>query len=470
MSVHAPIRFNNLSLNYFSSRGELSSIYYSTIKSIPNGSFSIQICPNYERKLEIDCIRVQNIIGSLHEIVQKSDLTEGLTLPYKETQIISSRSFSLIDALDLPRCPLAQKSEVLICDKEDYDFFYAPKSLLDLKDLSAKTAAVASNFYHSMGFIQTPIESLCQFLDNFPTEAPSRTARLPSNTKLFIKEKTTQEERIRSKVKIGEGTYGKVCFLKYNERPYAFKKMKKVKGGTPDQIRSLFLHEIAIHQMIFSFEHIVKIEGCFDTQIFLEYAPKGVLLDLIHKKLHTPQKLKAYFSCIAKGLKEIHDRGFNFKDLKSNNVLIFSDDVAKICDLGFVRPSFNDIDDNVCQDIAAPEIFDANEQNPISAKADIWSFGVLLFEALSSGRLPLFPETRGDKRYLSFVASASKHSAPLEVDYLVGAISYRNIDFFKYLDPDLNFLKIAKRCLHFNPTRRPDADELIQLLEGIPLA
>jgi hypothetical protein len=465
-----PFSKKDWSLNYCSTKSELSSIYYSTLQSIPKGAFPIGRCPNYKKKLQGDCDRVKTIIRSLHGIFRQSDLTEGLTLASKETPIISGRCSCLIDSLDLPRCPLAQKSADLVCDEIDYEFFYAPKSFLDLKDLSVKTAAVALNFYDSMGFIEAPIESLCQFLDNFGIGASLKTAKLPPKTKLFIKEKTTQKEQICSKRKIGEGTYGKVYFLEYNQRPYALKRMKTIRGGTPAEIRSLFLHEMAIHQMIHSFEHIVKIEACYDTGIFLEYAPNGMLFDLIYKKLSTPQKLKAYFSCIAKGLKAIHDCGFNYKDLKSNNVLLFSDHLAKICDLGFVTPSFYDIDDNVCQDYAAPEIFYVNEDNPISPKADIWAFGVLLFEALSSGRLPLFPDIRGDKKYLYFVATASQQWSPLHVETLMYAIERQDMDFFQQLDPHLNFLKIAQKCLHFNPSRRPDAGELIELLEGLELA
>jgi hypothetical protein len=464
-----PISKKDWFLSYSSTETELSSIYYKTLKSIPNSSFPIGRCPNYQKKLQSDCDSVKTIIRSLHAIFQQSTLTKGLTLASTETQIISGRFSALVDALDLPRCSLAQKSTDLICDEIDYELFYTPKTFLELKYLSLKTAAVALNFYDSMGFIEAPIESLCQFLDHFGIGASLKTAKLPRKTKVFIKEKTTQKEQICSRRKIGEGTYGKVYFLEYNQRPYVLKRMKSIKGGTPVEIRSLFLHEIAIHQMMHSFEHIVKIEACYETGIFLEYAPCGILFDFIDKKLSTPQKLKSFFSCIAKGLKAIHDRGFNFKDLKSNNVLIFSDHLAKICDLGFAAPSFYDIDDNVSQDYAAPEIFYVDGDNPISQKADIWSFGVVLFEALSCGRLPLFPDIRGDKNYLYFVGKASRQLSPLDVETLKHAIEPQNMDFFNQLDPNLIFLKIVQKCLHFNTLKRPDADELIELLEAIEL-
>ena len=133
-----------------------------------------------------------------------------------------------------------------------------------------------------------------------------------------------------------------------------------------------------------------------------------IVMELVEgKSLHAmsaiaglpPESVLRYGVQIASALARAHDRGIVHRDLKTANIVITSDGLAKVLDFGLAKEigsgvfegstrSFTTIEDassiSGTLPYMAPEILrgDAADQ-----RGDLWALGVVLYEA-ASGRLP----------------------------------------------------------------------------------
>lgn len=202
---------------------------------------------------------------------------------------------------------------------------------------------------------------------------------------------------------IGEGSYGRVYYgvLKSGQAA-AIKKLDASKQ--PDDE---FLAQVSMVSRL-KHENFVQLLGyCVDGNsrvLAYEFASNGSLHDILHGRkgvkgaqpgpvLSWHQRVKIAVGA-AKGLEYLHEKAdphIIHRDIKSSNVLIFDDDVAKIADFDL---------SNQAPDMAArlhstrvlgtfgyhaPEYAMTGQLN---AKSDVYSFGVVLLELLT-GRKPV---------------------------------------------------------------------------------
>ncbi|XP_052184934.1 pto-interacting protein 1-like isoform X2 [Diospyros lotus] len=202
---------------------------------------------------------------------------------------------------------------------------------------------------------------------------------------------------------IGEGSYGRVYYgVLKNERAAAIKKLDSSKQ--PDDE---FLAQVSMVSRL-KHENFVELLGyCVDGNqrvLAYEFASNGSLHDILHGRkgvkgaqpgpvLSWAQRVKIAVGA-AKGLEYLHEKAdphIIHRDIKSSNVLLFDDDVAKIADFDL---------SNQAPDMAArlhstrvlgtfgyhaPEYAMTGQLN---AKSDVYSFGVVLLELLT-GRKPV---------------------------------------------------------------------------------
>ncbi|CAG7702927.1 unnamed protein product [Allacma fusca] len=206
----------------------------------------------------------------------------------------------------------------------------------------------------------------------------------------------------------------------------------------------------------------VVLEGR-NIYLVTEYMSKGSLLDYLRSRgrLHvtkTDQINFAYDTCA--GMEYLEKRRVVHRDLAARNVLISEDCVAKVADFGLAWRE-EAIASETCGKLpikwTAPE---ALKKNKFSNKSDMWSFGVLLWEIYSFGRVP-YPRI-----HLSDVLKKVEHGYIMDAPDSCPPAVY----------------ELMKKAWHLNPDLRPSFFEvegrneiifemqcIIQLLLRLPL-
>ena len=123
----------------------------------------------------------------------------------------------------------------------------------------------------------------------------------------------------------------------------------------------------------------------------MEYAAGGELYDYLskHKILHESEA-RRIFRQISIAVYYCHKHKICHRDLKLENILLDSQGNAKIADFGLARLIKEDeyearIGARFPIKWTAPE---AANYSKFSIKSDVWSFGILLTELVTYGRIP----------------------------------------------------------------------------------
>lgn len=197
---------------------------------------------------------------------------------------------------------------------------------------------------------------------------------------------------------IGEGTYSKVRTAErlQDGTMCAVKIIDRSKVRT-DYLTKFWPSELAIIQQL-SHKNVIKVFEIIQTKDFIfhimEYAEKGDILRLIKQNgFLSEEKCKLMFRDVVNGVKYLHDNKIAHRDLKCENILVFSDNRAAISDFGFscfidsTCSSMNSLRRTFCGSTAyaSPELLQGIPYEP--KVNDIWSLGVVLFTMLC-GTLP----------------------------------------------------------------------------------
>ncbi|MGB6874667.1 MAG: protein kinase [Candidatus Acidiferrales bacterium] len=144
--------------------------------------------------------------------------------------------------------------------------------------------------------------------------------------------------------------------------------------------------------------HIAAIHDAFEEQheIFLvmEYIEGQSLRDRMRRPFSVGEFLPIALQCVA-GLDAAHRGGIQHRDIKPENILLTRNEQVKILDFGVARRLPGDTEGTTIDSLTndglmgtviymAPEII---EQRPSDDRADIFSLGVVFYEALT-GRHP----------------------------------------------------------------------------------
>ncbi|PQQ11703.1 putative receptor-like protein kinase [Prunus yedoensis var. nudiflora] len=169
----------------------------------------------------------------------------------------------------------------------------------------------------------------------------------------------------------------------------------------------------------------------------------------------------------ARGLAYLHeemDFQLIFRDFKPSNILLDEDFNAKLSDFGLARQGPPEGTSHVSTSVvgtigyAAPEYVQTGR---LTAKSDVWSFGVVLFELITGRRAVERNLPRSEQKLLEWVrpyVSDSKKFHLIVDPRLEGQFCIKSAQ---------KLASLANRCLSKQPKSRPKMSEVVVVLGSI---
>uniref|UniRef100_A0A3B4D6D7 Tyrosine-protein kinase n=1 Tax=Pygocentrus nattereri TaxID=42514 RepID=A0A3B4D6D7_PYGNA len=190
---------------------------------------------------------------------------------------------------------------------------------------------------------------------------------------------------------LGSGQFGVVRLGKW--RALHKVAIKAIREGAMSE--EDFIEEAKV-MMNLSHPKLVQLYGVCTQQnpIYLvtEFMELGCLLNYIRQRRGTfgPQNLLSICHDISQGMQYLEENHFIHRDLAARNCLVNDSHVVKVSDFGMARYV---IDDQYTSSSGAkfpvkwspPEVFNFCKY---SSKSDVWSFGVLMWEVFTEGKMP----------------------------------------------------------------------------------
>lgn len=198
-------------------------------------------------------------------------------------------------------------------------------------------------------------------------------------------------ESLQLEVKLGAGCFADVWCGTWNGTTRVA--VKTLKAGTMSP--EAFLEEAQImknlrHDKLVQLYAVVSEEPIY---IVTEYMCKGSLLDFLKDAEGRALKLPNLVDMtaqIAGGMAYIEKMNYIHRDLRSANILVGENLVCKIADFGLAR-LIEDNEYTARQGAKFPIKWTAPEAalyGKFTIKSDVWSFGVLITELVTKGRVP----------------------------------------------------------------------------------
>ncbi len=244
---------------------------------------------------------------------------------------------------------------------------------------------------------------------------------------------------------VGAGADGVVSVALWKGQRVAVKRLY----GANDQ--DAFIEEAALHQSL-RHPNVVQLLAVTlrPPALILEFMSRGTLFALLNDpSVSLPSKRKnAMLSNVAAAMRFLHALGLVHRDLKSRNVLVNEDFVAKLADFGAAKAAASRATERLGAWLwAPPETFEVGAI--ATARGDVYSFGILMWEVWTRkvpySNDPMFPE--GPIAAMAYIKEGGRPS--VEAD----------------MNPD--FAELMIRCWDRDEALRPEFGEVAEALEAI---
>ncbi|CAI0381311.1 unnamed protein product, partial [Linum tenue] len=254
--------------------------------------------------------------------------------------------------------------------------------------------------------------------------------------------------QIKVENKVASGAYGDLYKGMYCSQEVAVKVLKPERVSA-EMLRE-FSQEVYIMRKVRHKNVVQFIGACTQPPnlcIVTEFMARGSIYDFLHKQngvFKLPSLIKVAID-VSKGMNYLHQNSIIHRDLKTANLLMDENEVVKVADFGVARVQTQSgvmTAETGTYRWMAPEVI---EHKPYDHKADVFSFGIVLWELLT-GELPY--------AYLTPLQAA------------VGVVQ-------KCLRPTIpkqtqpRLAELLEKCWKQDPTQRPSFCEIIDILQKI---
>ena len=270
------------------------------------------------------------------------------------------------------------------------------------------------------------------------------------------------ENEIEWVSKISSGSFARVYKGIYGGKYVA---IKMLKGKLDEKTITEFRKEFRVMKELHHPNLVECFGACYENDhlsYVMEYCPRGTLVHLMNEPnvTITWPNIAEFFEQACKGLRYLHEHTPQVlhRDLKGQNILLTRDYQVKIGDFGLSR--FNTASNgnsmsSMCGTMThcAPEIFNCVA---FTTKSDIYSMGMILWELANR------------------VATGSylvpfKEFPFISIDLQI-IINAAHKDLRPTIKPEVppKIAEIIRRCWAKSPADRPEAAEIIEMLQDIP--
>ncbi|CAN0845694.1 Serine/threonine-protein kinase STY46 [Linum grandiflorum] len=253
-------------------------------------------------------------------------------------------------------------------------------------------------------------------------------------------------KRLKFDNMVASGSYGDLYKGTYCSQEVAIKVIKSERVNT--DMQKEFAQEVFIMRKVRHKNVVQFIGACTKPPslcIVTEFMSGGSVYDYLHKRkgvFKLPSLLKVAID-VSKGMDYLHQNNIIHRDLKAANILMDENEVVKVADFGVARVKAQTgvmTAETGTYRWMAPEVI---EHKPYDHKADVFSFGIVLWELLT-GKLPY--------EYLT----------PLQAAVGVVQKGLRPT-IPKHSNPKLT--ELLEKCWQQDPSLRPDFSEIIEILQ-----